>query len=149
MEVYRISLAKWAGNLAASGNAARWNSKGKFVIYTAANRALACLENVVHRSGEGLNELFKTTVIAMPDDILVQELLPHELPKNWTLYENYHLCQQIGDQWLNSLSTPVLRVPSAIITNEFNFLLNPQHPDFKQIVIKQVEDFAFDPRIKQ
>jgi RES domain-containing protein len=54
MEVYRISLARWTTALTASGNAARWNSKGKFVIYTASSAALACLENVVYRSGEGM-----------------------------------------------------------------------------------------------
>jgi len=148
MEVYRITLAKWSGQLTASGGAARWNSKGKFVIYTAATRALACLENVVHRSGEGLNGLFKTMVIEIPDALLIQEITTRELPKNWSAYENYHLCQQLGNQWLDAQRTPILRVPSAIIDNEFNFLINPQHPDFKQIALKRVEDFAFDPRIK-
>ncbi|TAG17764.1 MAG: RES domain-containing protein [Cytophagales bacterium] len=149
MEVYRISLAKWTGQLVASGGAARWNSKGKFVIYTAATRALACLENVVHRSGEGLNASFKTMIIDIPDTLAIAQIAPRDLPKNWSLYENYHLCQKIGDNWLDALQAPVLQVPSAIIGHEFNFLLNPQHPDFKQIVLKRVEDFAFDVRIKQ
>ena len=148
MEVYRITLAKWSGQLSASGGAARWNSKGKFVIYTAATRSLACLENVVHRSGEGLNGFFKTMIIDIPDTLSVQEITAQDLPKNWDFYENYHLCQQIGNRWLDEATHPILRVPSAIIAHEFNFLLNPQHPDFKQIVLKQVEDFAFDPRIR-
>lgn len=148
MEVYRITLAKWSGQLAASGGATRWNSKGKFVIYAAATRALACLENVVHRSGEGLNGLFKTMIIEIPDALLTQKINVGDLPKNWAAYENYHLSQQIGNQWLDAQAFPVLRVPSAIIENEFNFLINPQHPDFKQIALKRVEDFAFDPRIR-
>ena len=148
MEVYRITLAKWSGQLVASGGAARWNSKGKFVIYAAATRALACLENVVHRSGEGLNGLFKTMIIEIPDALLTQEINVGDLPKNWAAYENYHLSQQIGNQWLDAQESPFLRVPSAIIADEFNFLINPQHPDFKQIALKRVEDFAFDSRLK-
>ena len=58
MLVYRITKTMYADRLVASGGAARWNSRGQFVIYTAATRALACLENVVHRSGEGLTAIF-------------------------------------------------------------------------------------------
>ena len=68
MEVYRICLAEYAKGLFASGARGRWNVKGSFVIYTAGSRALACLENVVHRSGEGLQSIFKVLVIHVPDD---------------------------------------------------------------------------------
>ena len=62
MLVYRIVLEKYA-SLYASGVEGRWNSSGAKVLYTASSRALACLENVVHRSGEGLNDLFRTLVM--------------------------------------------------------------------------------------
>ena len=148
MNVYRIVLAKWADNLTGSGRAARWNSANRFVIYTASSRALACLENVVHRSGRGLQARFRTMVINIPDSLPVAEVQAETLPDDWATFENYSICQHNGDAWLSAGQTAVLRVPSAIIPLEFNYLLNPQHPDFRLISIKQVEPFTFDSRIK-
>jgi RES domain-containing protein len=148
MEIYRICLEKYSHALVASGNRARWNSKGNFVIYTAGTRALACLENVVHRSGEGLKELFKVVVIGVPDQLPIETLLPAQLPDNWHLPQHYFLCQPLGDRWYHRASSAVLRVPSSIIPEEFNYVLNTRHPDFSQIKLLRREDFEFDPRIK-
>ena len=74
MLIYRISKAQYTDRLVASGGAARWNSRGRFVIYTAATRALACLENVVHRSGEGLQESFRVMVIDVPDNLPIETI---------------------------------------------------------------------------
>lgn len=149
MLVYRISLARWAGQLAASGQAARWNSKGRFVIYTAASRALACLENVVHRSGEGLNQPFRVLSIDVPDEVAVERLDLMSLPSDWTSFLRYPDCQALGDRWLDVKNTAILRVPSALIPNEFNYLLNPTHPHFTRIQLLGTEEFIFDPRLKR
>lgn len=149
MFVYRITKARYADRLVASGGAARWNSRGMFVIYTAASRALACLENVVHRSGEGLNDEFRVMVIDVPDTLAVEVIIAENLPKNWFDYQKYYLCQERGDDWLRSGRTPVMQVPSAIIPGEFNYLLNPTHPEFAAIRLLRTEPFVFDPRIKQ
>jgi RES domain-containing protein len=148
MEIYRICLAKWAEKLGASGNSARWNSKGRFMIYTASSRALACLKNVVHRSGAGLTQLFKVQVIEASDTVGVTEITSDALSADWAAYDSYPETQALGDRWLDSQASVLLRVPSAIIPNEFNYLLNPSHPDFQQIRLARVEDFVFDPRIK-
>ena len=147
MLVYRICLAKWSGSLTASGSPARWNSRGKFVIYTAGSRALACLENVVHRSGEGLQHAFKVMVIEIPEGLTCREINPDDLPEEWFSFQNYAECQQIGDRWLKVQDTPILKVPSAIIQQEFNFLINPHHQEFSRIRLRTVENFDFDPRI--
>ena len=149
MIVFRITLKKWSEKLHASGNAARWNSKGKNVIYTASSRALACLENVVHRSGEGLNESFKVMIIELPDSVLTEEIYLKQLPKDWRSFEYYGDCQLIGDKWIDSNSSVILKIPSAIIANEFNYLLNINHPNFKQIKLIAMEDFLFDSRLKK
>jgi RES domain-containing protein len=149
MEVYRISLARWTTALTASGNAARWNSKGKFVIYTASSAALACLENVVYRSGEGMNALFKVMRIHVPDELTVETVEPNELPENWFDFGRYPECQKIGDAWLEKGSSAMLKVPSAISRMEYNYLLNAAHPHFAHITLRTTEDFVFDPRIKQ
>jgi len=148
VEVYRICLAKYAGALVASGMRGRWNLKGSFVIYTAGSRALACLENVVHRSGEGLNDQFRTVVIGIPDNIIIESIAPEVLPLNWQLTKSYPVCQSLGSDWYNRQTSAVLKVSSSIIPEEYNYILNTFHPDFQSIKIKSIEDFFFDPRIK-
>lgn len=150
MQVYRITLAKWADSLYASGNAARWNSKGQLVIYTASSRALACLENVVHRSGEGLQQVFKVMLIDVPESLGILEISPEELPLGWnkSTMDGYEICQHIGNEWLNQNQFPLLKVPSAIIPKEYNFLINVRHPDFRHITLLGQENFEFDNRIK-
>ncbi|MCY7351276.1 MAG: RES family NAD+ phosphorylase [Cytophagaceae bacterium] len=147
MRVYRISLARWADRLTASGHPARWNSKGRFVLYTAASRALACLENVVHRSGEGLHEAFRVMTIDVPDTVPIELVDETRLPGAWTHFEFYAETQAFGDEWIQSGRTAILKVPSALIPHEFNFLINPAHPDFPQIQLLQTEPFVFDSRL--
>lgn len=148
MLVYRICLAKYADDLFASGYRARWNFKDQFVIYTAATRALACLENVVHRSGEGLTDQFRVLVIEVPNDVLIEEIAPAQLPADWERASRYAVCQPLGDAWYRRRSSAVLRVPSSIVPQEFNYILHSRHPDFKRIRIVAREEFRFDSRIK-
>jgi RES domain-containing protein len=116
VEIYRICLAKYAGELVASGNPGRWNLRGQFVIYAAGSRALACLENVVHRSGEGLNSLFNVLRIEVPDDLAVEELTLAQLPPGWQPTSAYARCQPLGADWYRRQATAVLRVPSPMST---------------------------------
>ena len=148
MEVYRITLAKYAQQLIASGTEARWNSRGYFVIYTAGSRALACLENLVHRDSEGLKNLFKVIVINIPDEVEITEIPETDLLENWTKSNNLYKTRQAGNTWLNLHTSCVLKVPSAVIKGEFNFLINPAHPVFSKIKIKALEEFEFDSRLK-
>lgn len=148
MLVYRIALKRWSNELIASGNPARWNTKGNYIIYTASTRALACLENVVHRSGEGLNGNFKVIVISIPASMKHKEIKLSELPFGWHDFINYKDCQSIGDRWYREGKTAILKVPSAIVPKEFNFLLNTRHKDFPKIKLVETEDFLFDSRLK-
>ncbi len=149
MIVYRITLEKWAKSLNASGYPARWNSKGNFVVYTFSSRALACLENVVHRSGEGLNKLFKLMEIEIPDSLEMEIITQSILPENWQEFVNLPVTQEIGNNWISKKLSPVLRVPSVIIPGESNFLINQNHPDFGKITLRAVTDFIFDARLAQ
>lgn len=149
MEVYRITLKKWSKSLKASGYPGRWNSKGVFVIYTSQTRALASLENLVHRSGEGVNGAFRTMLIEIPDKLQIKEIKQKQLSKKWFEYENYSECQKLVDKWIEASKYPILKVPSAIIKKEHNYLINPNHPHFRMIKIREVESFQFDPRLKK
>jgi RES domain-containing protein len=148
MEVFRITSEKWAGVLQSSGSAARWNSNGVFVTYAGASRALSSLEMLVHLHGEEIKNQFKVSVIDIPDEIQIEKAGVF-YNDDWTEFENYFQSQEVGDEWAKSLRTCVLRVPSAIIKNEYNYLINPQHPDFQKINIKEIEDFHFDLRLKE
>lgn len=147
MPVFRIALEKYSRSLVASGVTARWNSKDVKMIYTASTRALACLENVVHRSALGLQANFRTMIIEVPDDLSIKVVRKVELPSDWHLFENYPFTQSLGDAWISGGETPVLQVPSAIIAEEYNYLLNPGHEDFKKVKLNRTERFEFDSRI--
>ena len=149
MIVCRITSTAHAKALTASGRPARWNPEGKKMIYTAASISLACLENVVHRSGEGLSSSFNILFIEIPDEVAVKEILLSSLPANWKDFENYRHTQDLGNRWLNSLESALLKVPSAIVQQENNYLINPVHPYFKKIRIIKSELFKFDTRIKK
>jgi len=146
MLVFRICLEKWSHELRASGHAARWNSEGVYLIYTAGSRALACLENLVHRSGEGNHGLFRTLEIVVPASVSCYELPKKSLSAQWHETVNYPLCRSFGDEWIRSGRSCIMKVPSALIPEEFNYLINPQHKDFKRIKIKNVHTFLFDGR---
>lgn len=148
MDVFRIVHAKWANNLTASGYAARWNSTGLFVIYAAENCSLACLENLVHRNGFGNDANYSLLTISFPNSVEAFEIHANELPIGWNdVTENGHLiCRTIGDNWIRNQNSAILFVPSAIIPNERNVLINPNHPDFKKIKFT-TQEFTFDTRL--
>lgn len=148
MLIYRIALAKYAYQLKASGRAARWNSNEKEVIYTSCSRSLACLENIVHRNQKGLNQAFKVMIIEVPNDLKIDEVKLHDLPTDWKEFYKMPFTQSLGDQWIKKSKSLILKVPSAIIKEEHNFLINPLHPAFLRCKLLSVEEFEFDIRIK-
>ncbi|MBL7727087.1 MAG: RES family NAD+ phosphorylase [Dinghuibacter sp.] len=147
MVVYRITLAEYARSLFASGNEARWNSRGAKVMYTAESRSLACLENLVHRGGIGLNGLFRTMVIEIPDSLPVTVFSSDDLPDGWAAPFATAITRGLGDNWYRLQQTPVLKVCSAIIPAENNFIINTLHPSFKKIKLLRTEPFMFDTRL--
>lgn len=119
------------------------------MIYCSSSRALASLENLVHRSGEGLNLLFNVIEIEIPDEVKVDVTDMTQLQEDWHKFEHYPITQRMGNEWLSRMdAATVLQVPSAIIPAEHNYLLNPNHPEFAKIKIINTEEFEFDPRLK-
>lgn len=148
MLIFRTTLKKYSDSLYAAGRAARWNNNDVKMIYTANSRALACLENVVHRSKLGLSANFCVLEIEIPNSLGMQEVLLENLPKSWDKFENMHFTQALGDEWIKTGETALLKVPSSIMHEEFNYLINPNHPDFKEIKLVAVKPFFFDDRIE-
>lgn len=150
MEVFRISKEKYSSELTASGNPGRWNYGGERVIYCAASRALASLEVLIHTSGEMLaGNPFNISVIYFPDDIPVKYIDKSYLPENWNGLFPYSSTQPLGSAWLRSEGSAVLKVPSSIIIKEFNYLINVNHPDFREFKIIDIEDYICDPRLTE
>ena len=152
MNVYRISQTKYAHDRKGSGVDGRWNSQGQYIIYTGGSLALSCLEKLVHTPGTSLySGDFSVVTLYIPDTLPIFELSIAKLTRlnaDWHKVINYPMTQLLGDTWLRKMETAVLKVPSAIIDMEFNYLLNPAHPDFEKIKISNVSKFTFDPRLK-
>jgi len=149
MFVYNIRKAKYADSLRASGVANRWNKNDEFVIYTGGSRALSTLELVVHRSSISIDNSYKLLVIELNcKESEILEINESLLPKNWQSVEAYPKLQEIGSDWYQNFEYLVMRVPSAIIPKEYNYLLNTRHPDFKKKVkIKELENYEWDNRL--
>lgn len=152
MLVYRICQTKYAHNLTASGIDARWNMLHQKMIYTAGSIALACLENLAHKSGTSLSSgKFSIASIDVANDVKIEEVKLKDLislNKEWYLTDHYPITQTLGSSWLNNNRSAVLKVPSAIIDLEYNYLFNPNHHDFSKMKIVNIDKFNFDTRLK-
>lgn len=152
MKVYRLSRKKYAQELSGKGaskSGNRWNSKGTEIIYTAESRALAMSEVVVHLSLATLPKDFMMIEILIPDTIKIKEIKQKNLPENWNNHPPNIETQRIGDAFIDSRDVCVLKVPSAVVKDDCNYLINPFHKDFKKIKIVSKTDFPFDNRIFQ
>ena len=135
MLVYKIAHKNYAHTLTASGISGRWASSGKMVIYAAESTPLAFLENMVRRQGVGFNDDFKTVIIEIPDDLEVEFISVKDLTVGWRNFKIYTFCQQLGDRWYNAMKKPVLKVPSAILLEYSNYVINTLHAGFSKIKI--------------
>jgi RES domain-containing protein len=150
IRAWRITKARHAAG-ASSGNGARtfggrWNSPGTPMFYTAGSTSLAILEMLVHLQAAELIRRYVLFEISF-DDSLVIEIAPVRLPKGWRKSPPPRTTQFVGDRWILARDTAILKTPSAIVPSEWNYLLNPAHPDLKRIKIGPKQPIQFDPRL--
>jgi len=149
---WRIVKARYAAT-AFDGKGARlvggrWNSPGLRMIYTSQSAALAVLELLVHLGRR--RSLIDYVIFSCTfEDSLVEMLPAAALPRGWRSYPAPSRLQQIGDEWTQSGRSAVLEVPSAVIEDEHNFLLNPEHADFSQISISAPRRLELDFRLTE
>jgi len=149
MDVYRIASALYIKDLTGIGPktyGGRWNYRGIPAIYTSETRALAALEFLVHIRTRTSDNL-RIVSISIPDSIVPLEFPIETLPKGWRDHPPPFKLAEMGTDWLKSLKSLLLRVPSAVIPNEFNIIINPIHKDMKYVKISHVEDFTYDKRL--
>lgn len=147
MLVFRIGSSRFPAHdgRGASLYGGRWNHKGTAVLYTAASRALCALE-ILANADELAND-YVVTAVTIPESTSVTHLSPAELPEGWDAGEPGKETRDIGTEWVNSLASAELAVPSAVIPREWNYLLNPAHPAFIAFEFSEPEPFYFDNRL--
>jgi RES domain-containing protein len=148
--VWRIIDAKYKDKAFAGAGArihgGRWNSKGVAVVYTAGSLALASIEMVVNLPAPKLLQKYVRISAHIGLDLILN--LPKiDLPQDWNRRPIPPSTQAIGDRWFKEQSSAVQRVPSIVVPDEYNYLLNPTHPDFSKIRIGKPIVYFFDPRL--
>jgi len=137
MTVYRISKTEERGHdLSGTGAfkaGGRWNNVGVFALYTSENQALAMLEILVHVEESELPANLYIATIEIDDNAPVYNLPDSELPPDWRIPDNIQL-KNTGDKILNEKKYLAFKAKSAVIPEEFNFILNPLHPDYSRYV---------------
>lgn len=155
MTVYRIERKKYLeatlqGKGAALNSRARWNSLFTPMVYTAESRAMAYLEYTVHATESTLLIGDRLLVeIEIPNHLEIAAIEAKQLPRGWDQKPPTTLTQRIGDAFFLQSDVPVLKVPSAIIPEEHNFLINPAHPLSADICIKSHRPLNFDSRFSK
>ncbi len=145
--VYRIVESEFA-HLLASGKANRWNFKKNFVLYTAQSKSLATLENLCRLSGLPIKNYICLEITIDLSIATIQTVDKDKLPTDWQTLNGMYACQQIGQTWYQKQNDLILKVPSVVVPDEYNFLLHTEHPQFKQAVqIKNLTPYLFDQRL--
>ncbi|SFT55535.1 RES domain-containing protein [Lishizhenia tianjinensis] len=150
MKVYRLTRRKYARDLSGLGASLygnRWNSKGVFMVYAAESRALALLEVLVHIRLENLPSDYVMVEIEIPDDLKTTSIHVDALDGKWNVFPHVTSTQFLGDDFVRAQKYAVCKVPSAVVENEFNYLLNPFHPDFKRVEVTSFKTFPVDDRL--
>jgi RES domain-containing protein len=149
MIVYRLTKAKYANNLSGEGarlGGGRWNSKGVAMLYTSDSRALCVTEIAVHTPLGILPDNYKLITIEIPDNA-ISSLDVSSIPNKWNAFPYVADVKYLGDRFIKENKYLVLKVPSAVIQGDFNYLINPGHADYYKVKILKVEDFKFDQRL--
>jgi RES domain-containing protein len=150
MLVYRVSKTKYAGDLKGEGArlfGGRWNNKMIACLYTSESKALAVLEYTVNVNIDDIPRSLSIITIEIPDRPITI-LDEADLPGDWKYSPAPSSTKDFGSKLLLAAAEPVIRIPSAVIPSEFNYILNPLHPDSKKFTVIDTIDFVYDVRIK-
>ena len=125
----------------------RWNHRGTAVIYTSETRALATVEFLVHVALSNAPRGLMMATIEIPDSIVPEDVPRASLPRGWRDYPPPRQMADLGTRWAKSKKSLLLRVPSAVVGQEYNILINPLHSEMARVVLRGVETFEFDKRL--
>lgn len=154
VEAVRIYKSRYASS-ALTGEGAkklggRWNHEGLAVLYCSSSLALAQLETLVHLEGTLPPGGFEYLKLEFPDTCIAKRIRVRELEEygiDWRAYPPHALLGEIGSEWIESGASLVMQVPGAVSPSESNYLLNPAHPDFREITIGTAAPVEWDSRL--
>ena len=149
MTVFRLSKTIYANDLSGAGVervGGRWNGRGTPLLYTSSSRALCVTEVAVHMPLGLVPNDYAMVTIELPN-VKPFEVKALELPKTWNSFPHSHATQLIGDKFVRDGKFLVMKVPSAAVQGEFNYLANPRHKDIAKVKVVDVEPFHFDARL--
>ena len=150
MQVFRIAKTAHVNDLSGSGArlyGGRWNRKGTAIIYTSEYRSLATVEYLVHVPLSILPSDLSLACIEIPDRISLKQISKADLPSSWRDYPAPLELAEIGTNWVLKNESLMLRVPSTVVENEFNILINPGHADMSTVKISRIDSFTFNRRL--
>lgn len=116
-------------------------------MYLAETPAGALLEVCVHTAANDVPPSYTLLEVTFPAKIAIEAVDSTSLPRDWP--ENLEATRAIGSEWLRSMRSALLRIPSAIVPATYNVMLNPGHPDFKHIKVGSSTEYPFDARLKR
>jgi RES domain-containing protein len=148
--VWRLVRDKYAtdpmSGEGARANGGRWNDVGIPLIYTSEHRSLAALEVLVHLSGTRASGIYKMLSYEL-DEKLIEHLPAKDLPPDWQQEPPPGSTVSWGSRWAREKRSVALAVPSAVLPEEKNIILNPDHPDAARVKPGKTVNFTFDPRL--
>lgn len=154
MRLFRIEREKHleqtlSGAGAAAASSGRWNLKYTPLVYTAESRSLAFLEVLVHLDAaiDLPSDRFMVE-LEVPADCRIAEVREEELPEGWDAPIPGDATRHLGERFVKSKDAPVLKVPSAVVKGEFNYLVNPEHPEACHVQVVRTFRLRFDERHK-
>jgi RES domain-containing protein len=148
MIVYRFSHQDYVTDISGTGarlKGGRWNLQGTPVVYASEHISLAVLEIIANAVSLSQLASIELAEIIIPDDVKPKEIRLTELKNKW--WDDVDYSQWLGTEILRSNESLLIRCPSSIIHTEHNYLVNPNHKDFKKVKVRRVNNFYFDPRL--
>lgn len=147
MIVYRLATEQYVDDLTGTGAklfGGRWNSIGIPALYATENISLALVEILVRTDKTLLPPDYMLLKLEIPDPLSIATIYKNKLKKNWK--EDFEYTQFIGSSFISTGTELALKVPSAIVDEENNFVINPNHPNFKKVKVKSISKFQLDKR---
>jgi len=145
MIVYRCTLKKWARDITGSGAflyGGRWNNPGTYLVYAAENNVLAAFEVALRVPLEHISKNYVMVPIEISDKT---EVMEPDLPGQWHL--KIEVTRSIGENFVNKRKYLLMKAPSALISDSFNYLINPNHPLIKEVNVLEARPILFDKRL--
>ncbi|MEA3545226.1 MAG: RES family NAD+ phosphorylase [Thermodesulfobacteriota bacterium] len=150
IKLFRIATSEFINDISGTGAriyGGRWNHQGSPVVYASSSRSLAALEFLVHAPMALAPENLSILEINIIDTVEIEWVNESQLPLNWRDYPAPEQLADIGTNWLKAKSSLLLEIPSAVVNQEVNTLINPLHEDIKNVSLASIERFCFDSRL--